>query len=160
MNQIYLLISALCILIGCSDKSQQGDDFDINSSKPPQSIVKVKASEMIDLKNKGVGEVTNVKLDEVVNDQLALEGESLFTQKCMICHKVDERFIGPPLGKVLNRRTPEWVMNMMLNPDIMIKEDSLAKAVFMEYNGSPMANQGLTYQEARKILEYLRTTSG
>ena len=48
-------------------------------------------------------------------------------------------------------------MNMILNPEIMLKEDQLAKDLFMEFNGAPMANQGLTQQEARAILEYFRT---
>jgi hypothetical protein len=39
----------------------------------------------------------------------------------------------------------------------MLKEDPLAKALFLEFNGSPMANQHLSEAEARAILEYFRT---
>ena len=46
---------------------------------------------------------------------------------------------------------------MILNPEVMVKEDPVAKALLIEFNGSPMANQGLTEDEARKILEYFRT---
>ena len=48
-------------------------------------------------------------------------------------------------------------MNMILNPDVMVNEDPLAKDLLMEFNGSPMANQNLTEDEARAILEYFRT---
>jgi hypothetical protein len=48
-------------------------------------------------------------------------------------------------------------MNMILNPDQMVKEDPLAKKLLMEYNGSPMANQNLTEEEARAVVEYFRT---
>ena len=39
----------------------------------------------------------------------------------------------------------------------MVKNDPDAKALFMEFNGSPMANQSLTEEEARNVLEYFRT---
>ena len=48
-------------------------------------------------------------------------------------------------------------MNMILNPDGMIKEDALAKDLLMEFNGAPRANQGLTEEQARSILEFFRT---
>jgi hypothetical protein len=48
-------------------------------------------------------------------------------------------------------------MNMILNPDQMVKEDPLAKDLLLEFNGSPMANQGLTEEQARAVLEYFRT---
>ena len=48
-------------------------------------------------------------------------------------------------------------MNMILNPEQMVKEDPLAKELLIEFNGSPMANQGLTEEDARAVLEYFRT---
>ena len=46
---------------------------------------------------------------------------------------------------------------VILNPEQMIKEDPIAKKLLMEFNGSPMANQNLTQDEARQVLEYFRT---
>jgi hypothetical protein len=48
-------------------------------------------------------------------------------------------------------------MNMILDPEDMIQKDPLAKALLIEFNGSPMANQNLTEEEARQVLEYFRT---
>jgi hypothetical protein len=48
-------------------------------------------------------------------------------------------------------------MNMILNPEQMVKEDPIAKKLLVEYNMAPMANQNLTEEQARKILEYFRT---
>ena len=48
-------------------------------------------------------------------------------------------------------------MNMILDPEGMVNNDPLAKQLLLEYNGSPMANQNLTEDEARSILEYFRT---
>ena len=39
----------------------------------------------------------------------------------------------------------------------MLRDDPLAKALFMEFNGSPMSDQGLTEPQARAVLEYFRT---
>ncbi|MGB5315590.1 MAG: cytochrome c, partial [Robiginitalea sp.] len=58
---------------------------------------------------------------------------------------------------ILERRTPEWVMNMILAPEQMVKDDPLAKELLIEFNGSPMANQSLTEEQARAVLEYFRT---
>jgi hypothetical protein len=46
---------------------------------------------------------------------------------------------------------------MILSPEKMVKEDPLAKDLLIEFNGSPMANQNLTKDEARAVLEYFRT---
>jgi hypothetical protein len=70
---------------------------------------------------------------------------------------VDKKFIGPAPNGILERRSPEWVMNMILNPEKMVKEDPLAKDLLEEYNGSPMVSQNVTRDEARAILEYFRT---
>ena len=47
-------------------------------------------------------------------------------------------------------------MNMILNPDVMVKENANARQLLMEYT-APMANQNLTEEEARAVLEYFRT---
>ena len=57
----------------------------------------------------------------------------------------------------MQRRSPEWTMNMILNPEEMVKKDPLAKELLIKFNGSPMANQNLTEDEARQVLEYFRT---
>ena len=65
--------------------------------------------------------------------------------------------IGPAMKGVYERRNPAWVMNMMLNPDGMLKEDPIAQALLKEYNNAIMLNQNLTEDEARDLAEYLRT---
>jgi hypothetical protein len=48
-------------------------------------------------------------------------------------------------------------MNMILNPEKMIQQDPIAKQLLIEANLAPMANQHLTEEQARKVLEYFRT---
>ncbi|HEX9660469.1 MAG TPA: cytochrome c, partial [Rhodothermales bacterium] len=88
--------------------------------------------------------------------ELVAQGQAAFELKCSACHKVDSRYVGPALGDILTRRSPEFVMNMILNPEGMLAEHPEAKKLLAEYM-TPMANQNLTEAEARSIVEYLRT---
>ncbi len=106
------------------------------------------------MKDKGVGPVKEVTLGRI-DDALAQQGEELYKLKCSSCHKEDEKYIGPAHRGVTKRRTPEWIMNMILNPEGMLAEDPVAKQLQSDFL-SPMANQNLTEEEARAILEYFR----
>lgn len=115
------------------------------------------ASERITLDNKGVGKIKEVKLDPTIDQEMADRGSELFKTNCSACHKTDKRFIGPNPTGVLERRSPEWVMNMILDPQLMTQEDRCAKDLLVEFNGAAMANQNMTETQARDILEYFRT---
>jgi mono/diheme cytochrome c family protein len=106
----------------------------------------------------GIGPITSLELGDI-DPALAAEGQAVFELKCSACHKTDKRYVGPALGDVLARRTPEFVMNMILNPEGMLAEHPEAKKLLAEYM-TPMANQNLTEEEARAIVEYFRTLEG
>jgi mono/diheme cytochrome c family protein len=103
---------------------------------------------------KGVGPVDHVDLASL-DDSKEDIGAKLFQEKCSACHKIEERYIGPALAGVTQRRQPEWILNMILNPEVMIKEDPTAKGLLATYI-APMANQHLTREEAECILVYFR----
>jgi len=107
------------------------------------------------MKDKGVGPITSITLGEI-DQKMADEGKAVFLAKCSACHKISKRVVGPALAGVTERRTPEWIMNMILNPERMVVENAAAKKLLEEYL-APMANQNLTETEARQILEYFRT---
>jgi putative heme-binding domain-containing protein len=111
----------------------------------------------VDLDNKGIGPVTSLSFEEEIDMELAKAGETKYQMICTACHMVGQRMIGPDLTGVYSRRSPEWVMNMILNPDGMLKEDPIAKALLEEYNGAIMLNQNLSEEDARALAEYLRT---
>jgi mono/diheme cytochrome c family protein len=92
-----------------------------------------------------------------VDTEKADQGATLFKQKCTACHMTDKKLIGPAMSGVLERRSPEWVMNLLLNPTEMLKQDAIANALLKEYNNVMMLNQNLSEEEARSIVEYLRT---
>jgi len=87
---------------------------------------------------------------------LAAEGQTAFETRCVACHRMDEVFIGPALEGVLDRRSPVYVMNMVMNPEGMLERHPEAQAMLAEYNNVPMVGMGIEEPEARAILEYLR----
>ena len=105
--------------------------------------------------DKGVGPIKSVTLVPV-DKKLADEGESQFEEKCMSCHRLDSRLVGPPLEDATKDYSPEFIMNMMLNSTVMESQDLVAKALLDEYH-IPMIVPGITKHEARAVLEYLRT---
>lgn len=117
----------------------------------------VKASERIELTNKGVGPITSLDLPAEIDQTMAANGAEIYKKMCTACHREDKKFIGPAPFKIMERRTPEWIMNMILDPVGMVQNDPLAKELLMEFNGAPMANQNLSQEEARAVLEYFRT---
>lgn len=103
----------------------------------------------------GIGPVSAVSLG-AINMAMALEGEELYKNKCSSCHKPLQKYVGPAPVGIFERRNPEWIMNMILNPVEMVEKDPVAKELLKRYL-APMANQSLTQDEARKILEFFRT---
>ena len=166
MKNLIKSLAALAIitLISCGGKEEKKNDGIQIGQKPavtetPTEVAETttKPSETIDLVNKGVGPIKNLVLPTEIDQAMAAKGMEVYKTKCMACHKPDKKFIGPAPKDILLRRTPEWIMNMILDPEDMIQKDPLAKALLIEFNGSPMANQNLTEEEARQVLEYFRT---
>lgn len=90
-----------------------------------------------------------------IDPKLVKRGEEIWNQKCIACHKLDERYVGPAQRDVIKRRTPEFIMNMMLNPEEMQKRHPVVKQLLAEYM-TPMTNQNLTVDDARAVLEFFR----
>jgi mono/diheme cytochrome c family protein len=158
---------AIVTLISCGGKEEKKSNEIQIGQKPAateapaetatSSDSDTKPSETVDLTNKGIGPIKNVELSPEIDQAMAAKGMEVYKNKCMACHKPDKKFIGPAPKNILKRRTPEWIMNMILNPEEMTQKDPLAHALLKEFNGSPMANQNLTEEEARQVLESVRT---
>jgi cytochrome c len=104
--------------------------------------------------SRGVGPVTYVDVASL-DASRAVEGEQLFKTRCSACHKIEERYIGPALTGVTKRRQPEWILNMILKPELMLKQDPVAMDLLAKFM-TPMANQNMTQREAESILVYFR----
>jgi mono/diheme cytochrome c family protein len=150
---IVLTIAVVALLSACGGS----DNKDKGKFAPPPVAKPLTYEEAIaDWKNqKGLGPVKNVTLGEL-DTQLAKRGEELYVLKCTACHAPDKEKLGPAPHGIFERRTPEWIMNMILNPEEMAMKDPIGRGLLMKYN-TVMANQGLTEEDARAVLEYFRT---
>lgn len=155
---IYLLILfALSILIisGCGNNEGQ-DPANFSNTKTVGANTNTGAGNLSSFEMEhGIGPVKQIMELSAVDMKMVKLGEDIFSSKCASCHKLDERYVGPAQRDVLTRRKPEYIMNMMLNPEEMYKNHPEAKKMLAEYM-TPMPNQNLSYDEARSILEYFR----
>ncbi|HEY1007297.1 MAG TPA: cytochrome c [Sphingobacteriaceae bacterium] len=154
-----LLTASITLLYACtsSEGQQQGNN---ETSAPGETTAAVTepaaaADPEARSESKGVGRFTSVKLD-ATDPGLAAKGEVVFTSKCGACHKTtDEKLVGPGLKDVTVRRTPEWIMNMITNPEEMTKKDPVAQAL-LEKHLVQMTFQNVSDEETRQILEFFR----
>jgi len=142
----YLLL-LLLTFIGCGGDS--------NSDKN-QSTNKNNTSGLPDWEfENGFGPIKKklylLPLDKVI----AAEGEKIFESKCASCHKLDERYVGPAQRDVLKRVSPEFFMNMVLNPEENVEKHPHSKEMLAKYM-QKMTNQNINLEDARKLLEYFR----
>ena len=91
-----------------------------------------------------------------IDESKAKAGERLFTGKgCVVCHGFGKRVTCPDLQGVSMRRTAKWMETQILHPEVTVKSDPIAMALRKDYS-LPMTNQGLTPDEARAVIEFLK----
>ncbi len=157
MYRKLIWIALATAFVACGGKQEKKDSFEVNRSKTEAKQEQETGSVPVDMNNKGIGPIKELTFDSEINKELAAKGEATFNMICTACHMADQRMIGPAMVGIYDRRSPEWVMNMLLNPTEMLEKDPIAKALLEEYNNMIMTNQNLSEQEAREIAEYLRT---
>ncbi len=106
-------------------------------------------------KDRGIGPVKELKLGPL-NGKMVLTGKGLFNNKCLICHDLDQKKIGPPLRDITKIRTPEFIMNLLLNTTQMQEKDPIIKELIITYK-VPMTPPYFSNEQARSVLEYLRS---
>lgn len=161
-----LTLMVVAFLVSCGGEDNKKPSYNSKTvkkaavKKAPETKKTTKKvssnDELIDLNNKGIGPIKSVTLG-AIDQSLADKGQKLFKTKCSSCHRTNRKFIGPNPTGILERRSPEWIMNMIMNPEEMVQKDPIAKQMLIKFNGSPMANQNLTKEETRAVLEYFRT---
>ena len=144
MNRAVLPLAVIAIalafaLAGCGSKDSAGT---ATAAKAPASGSKYDAGPR-------AGE-------SPVDEQLAEAGEQVFqTKGCSACHAFGKKMSGPDLAGVTMRRTAAWMENQILHPDVMVKEDPISRKLMAEM-ALAMPNQGLTQDEAKSVIEYLK----
>lgn len=148
----------VAVMTSCGEKKEEKKDgFEMNRTKTETKAVEAQEGVPVDLNNQGVGPFKDITFAAEVNTDMATAGEAKFKAICTACHMAEQRLIGPALKGVYERRSPAWVMNMIINPDVMLREDPIAKALLKEYNNAIMLNQNLSEEDTKAVAEYLRT---
>lgn len=102
----------------------------------------------------------DITLANPLDASMVTEGKSTYDLKCQSCHKLtEEKLVGPGWKDVTKRRQPVWIMNMITNVDMMLEKDPEAQKL-LEQCLVRMPNQNIGKDEARKVLEFMRSNDG
>ena len=113
---------------------------------------------------KAPSEVRNLYQDAPEIRKLT-QGESIFRTRCSTCHEIgrspDKTMKpGPNLLDVSDRRTHEWLVRWIQEPDKMLEEkDPTAIQLFESYNRLPMPNLRVSEHEAEMLLDFIKVES-
>jgi mono/diheme cytochrome c family protein len=148
-----LALIGLLGLFGCGGGKAAPATGGASSAAPAGGVA---ASDLtpFELEN-GIGPIKEAVVVGPINHELAEHGKEVFESKCTACHKLDQRYVGPSLGGVTTRRTPTYIMNMVLNPTEMYERHPVAKDLLGQYM-TQMPNLSLTPDQARQVMEYFR----
>lgn len=87
-------------------------------------------------------------------------GKATYELKCQSCHRLtEEKLVGPGWKDVTKKRQPLWIMNMITNVDMMLETDPEAQKL-LEQCMVRMPNQNITKDQAREVIEFMRSNDG
>ena len=103
---------------------------------------------------------SDIPVSNPLNADWVSAGKSTYGLKCQSCHRLtEEKLVGPGWKDVTKRRKPVWIMNMITNVDMMLESDAEAQKL-LEQCMVRMPNQNLSKDEARQVLEFMRSNDG
>lgn len=145
-----LLVTGCLFVISCKEGAKKDpkpvDVTELANSQPETHGTEIKESDIT---------ITNP-----LNAEWVSAGKSIYELKCQSCHRLtEEKLVGPGWKDVTKRRKSVWIMNMITNVDMMLETDPEAQKL-LELCMVRMPNQNLMLEDARKVLEYMRSNDG
>ena len=146
---LFLCVSSI-VVISCNEGIQKDqkpiDVQELTQDKPEVHGSLIKESD--------------ITLGSTLDKTMATTGKATYELKCQSCHRLtEERLVGPGWKDVTKRRQPVWIMNMITNVDMMLETDPEAQKL-LETCMVRMPNQNLSNDEARYVLEFMRSNDG
>ncbi len=147
---LVLFASAGLFFIGCAggikDDNKPIDFEELTKNQPEVRGTMVKESE--------------ITFSNPLNAEWVATGKAIYELKCLACHTLtDKRIVGPGFANVTKTREPAWLMNMILNIEIMLEKDPEAQKL-LELCLIRMPDQNVSFDEARAIIEFMRSNDG
>jgi len=103
---------------------------------------------------------SDIQVTSPLNADWVSGGKNIYELKCQSCHRLtEEKLVGPGWKDVTKRRKPVWIMNMAMNVDMMLETDAEAQKL-LEQCLVRMPNQNLSKEDARKVVEFMRSNDG
>lgn len=159
MKKLILNLSLFFIVtlfISCSGNKEESTSTSDTNEAASTETPAPKTDEYDPKRGEGKFTAESLKIDATIDDAKAEAGQKIQSVKCSSCHKLStEKLVGPGWKGITTRRAPEWIMNFITNPDPMINKDPELQAQ-LELCLVRMPNQGLTDDDARNILEFMR----
>lgn len=141
------LITASLLIFSCANNGENGEANRVNEQEEGLTEFELEH---------GIGPVTErIEMDDAIDEEMVTKGRNIYEMKCEMCHNMEGRMVGPELGDVMERRSPEFVMNFILNPSGMVREHPEGQRLLQEYM-TAMPYQNVKEDEARAIVEFLR----
>lgn len=145
-----LLIAGGAFLFACNEGVKK-DEKPIDVQELTKNQPEVHGTELKE------GDITlNTPLDQA----MVSAGKNTYELKCQSCHRLtEEKLVGPGWKGVTKQRKPLWIMNMITNVDMMLETDPEAQKL-LEQCMVRMPNQNLSKEQAREVLEFMRSNDG
>ena len=146
-----LLISVSLFFIACGNEGVKNDEKPVDIQELAKDKPEVHGTEVKE---------SDITITNPLNAEWVNTGKATYELKCQSCHRLTtEKLVGPGWNGVTKRRKPEWILNMITNVDVMLEQDPAAQKLLEECLVR-MPNQNLTIDEARKVLEFMRSNDG
>ena len=147
-----LTFTGLTVLLACGGGSAPGAPPGAGNAPPGAPSGGTPASEdkpsLVTAEDLSLGAIDNALVEK---------GKTTYDVKCQACHSTGaNRVVGPGWKGITTRREPVWIMNMILNVDVMLSDDPEAQKLLEECLVR-MPNQNLSKNEGREVLEFMRT---
>ena len=144
MNKLFFALAMLGLITACGGPSEKSAETNKPKKEAPAEDF-----------SKGIGEIKNVQLNNPLDASMVSKGQAIYEMKCAACHKTTStRVVGPGFKGVTESRTPEWIMNMTTNVEVMLEKDPAARELLKQCLVR-MPNQNLSIGDARDVLEWM-----
>ena len=147
---VVMLLTGSLLLLACKEGAKKDakpiDIQELSKNQPETHGTEVKEGEIV---------ITNP-----LNAEWVTTGKATYELKCQSCHRLtEEKLVGPGWKNVTKRRTPVWITNMITNVEMMLETDPEAQKL-LELCLVRMPNQNIVKEDARKIIEFMRSNDG